>query len=175
MEFPASFMLVAATNPCPCGYLSSRVRSCRCSLAQMELYRRRLSGPLIDRIDIHVEVPEITWEDLRNDQEEEDSETLRRRMERTRETQKKRYRFFSFSTNGEMDENAMKFFCKLDPPSEALLKKAMKELGLSARAHGRILKIARTLADMDESETIQEHHLAEAVRYRILDRQFIHV
>jgi len=175
IDFPASFMLVAASNPCPCGYLTSRLRSCRCSLAQMEQYRRRLSGPLVDRIDLHIEVSELRWEDLKSSRPEESSRTVRDRISRVRAIQKKRYRGLSFLANGEMDEKGIKRFCSLDSESERILKQALDELGLSARAHGRILKIARTIADMEASETIGASHLQEAVRYRILDRQFIHV
>ena len=141
----------------------------------MENYRRRLSGPLIDRIDLHVEMPELDWDDLRSQREEETSETIRKRVEQARTIQKKRYSEFSFSTNSEMGEEAMKAFCILDKNSESLLKSAMKEMGLSARAHSRILKISRTLADTEESPSLQEHHIQEAVKYRLLDRQFIHV
>ncbi len=174
IDLPASFMLVAATNPCPCGYLTSRLRSCRCSLAQMENYRRRLSGPLVDRIDLHVEVPELKWEDLSSKQDEETSETVRGRIEEVRKVQRERYRSFPFLTNNEMNEAALKRFCALDSDSEAFLKRALKDLGLSARGHGRILKMARTLADMDASFDIRSPHIQEAVRYRVLDRQFIH-
>jgi len=175
LEFPASFMLVSASNPCKCGYLNSKHRSCRCTIAQIEQFRSRLSGPLIDRIDIQIEVPEVSWEDLRSQDEAESSETIRNRINEVRIIQKKRFEDFPFSTNSEMNEKALKLFCQLDLESETFLRNALKELGLSARAHTRILKIARTLADMANSEYIGVTHLEEATSYRLLDRQYIYV
>jgi magnesium chelatase family protein len=174
MEYPCSFMLAAASNPCPCGYLSSKVRSCRCSIAQIEQFRRRLSGPLLDRIDIQIHVPEVAWEDLQGQGREEDSAAARGRIEAARGIQRRRYREFSFLTNHEMTEQAVKLFCALEKPSETLLRQAMREYGLSARAHNRILKIARTIADLEGAERIESSHIKEAVGYRMLDRAFIH-
>jgi len=175
VEYPAAFLLVAATNPCKCGYLTSRMRTCRCTLAHIEQFRTKLSGPLLDRIDIQLDVPEVSWEKLRKDPEEERSATIRDRIEGVREIQAKRYLDYSFSTNTALSEESLSTFCQLDSKGERLLEQAMKEFGFSARAHTRLLKIARTIADMAASTQIQEDHIEEAISYRVLDRQFIQV
>jgi len=175
VDYPSSFMLVAASNPCRCGYLTSKQRACRCTQAQIEQFRGRLSGPLLDRIDIHVEAPEVTWSDLRSSEVAEDSAAIKHRVENTRLIQMKRYQDHSFSLNSKLDEAGLKTFCELDRESETYLKNALDDLGLSARAYSRILKIARTIADMEASDSIQHHHLQEATSYRLLDRQFLHV
>jgi magnesium chelatase family protein len=175
VECPSSFMLVAASNPCRCGYFGSKVRSCRCTLAQMEKFRSKLSGPLLDRIDLQMSVPEVSWDDLRERGGGEDSDTIRRRIIKLRGLQRKRFEGCFFSTNAEIDEKALRKFCLLDQENEDFLIRSLQELGLSARARSRVLKIARTIADMAGSETIEKPHLEEAIGYRILDRQYIYV
>jgi len=173
MKFPASIMLVAAMNPCPCGYYTDPKRVCKCSPIMIERYMGRVSGPLIDRIDIHVEVPPVPWKQLRGDHAGLSSEQMRQQVVAARAVQRRR---FADSTNGTttnatMTSRQVRQFCTLDSAGEALLKQAMTELGLSARAHDKVLRIARTIADIEGDPDIQSHHLAEAVQYRRLDRK----
>jgi magnesium chelatase family protein len=167
-HFPASFQLVAAMNPCPCGYLGHPSGRCRCTEEQVARYRARLSGPLLDRIDLHVEVPPLQQGILQqHDQQEEDSATVRARVEKCRAQQLAR----SGKANAQMDNREVKNHCQLGTGESQLLERASEQLGLSARAHQRILKIARTIADMADSERIELPHLSEAITYRKLDRQ----
>jgi magnesium chelatase family protein len=167
MTFPAEFMLVAAMNPCPCGYYGSLKRSCRCGPLQVQRYRQRISGPLLDRIDLHVEVPGIEYRDLASAEAGEASETIRSRVERARQLQVDRQK----GPNARLKPRQIKTFCQLDEAGAELLRLAMSELNLSARAYDRILKVARTIADLDANGApIQPEHLAEAIQYRALDR-----
>lgn len=169
--FPSRFMLVAAMNPCPCGYLGDPKRECRCSPNQIEKYRQRISGPLLDRIDLHVEVPAVEYKELKSESGGESSETIRQRVEETRELQLERFASFpETTTNAGMTSKLVREFCQLDKLSDALLEQAMNDLDFSARAHDRILKVARTLADLDGANAIQQQHLLEAIQYRTLDR-----
>ena len=169
LQFPASFMLVAAMNPCPCGFLGDKVKECSCSPVQVQRYRSRLSGPLLDRIDMHVEVPPVQVQDISSRQPGEPSKDIRSRVNHARGRQQ--HRFASLATvhcNAQMGSRQIKEFCELNPESSNLLNSALDRLGLSARAYHRILKIARTIADIAHSENITSSHVAEAIQYRRL-------
>jgi magnesium chelatase family protein len=173
MRFPASIMLVAAMNPCPCGYFTDPKRTCKCTPNARQRYMGRVSGPLIDRIDIHVEVPPVPWRQLRGQAEGLSSEDMRSQVIAARTVQTDRFADgkSSTTTNASMTSRQVRKFCKLDSSGESLLKQAMSELGLSARAHDKVLRIARTIADLETRENIAAHHLAEAIQYRKLDRK----
>ena len=168
IAYPADFTLVAAMNPCPCGYLSDSRRTCTCSPAAIRRYRARVSGPLLDRIDIHIEVPALAYDDLANKQSGEDSAHIRQRVNAARQRQLDRFAGELFC-NAQMNTRHIRHHCSLDAAGQALLEKAMARLGLSARAYDRILKVARTIADLADAP-IQSQHLAEAIQYRALDR-----
>ena len=171
MTFPASFMLVAAMNPCPCGHYGNPRRECRCSPNQVQRYRSRLSGPLLDRIDIHIEVPAIEMNELTSTAEGEGSATIRDRVRRARMVQQKRFaREGLIRNNGQMTTRLLKKHCRLDSEGIELIRKAVTNLNLSARAYDRILKVARTIADLAGADQITAEHLGEAVQYRTLDR-----
>ncbi len=172
MTFPASFMLVAAMNPCPCGFYGDPKRECRCSPAMIQRYRNKISGPLLDRIDIHVEVPAVKYKEMAGEATGEHSEKIRVRVEYARVIQRERFAGRdSVPCNARMGPKDIKEYCQLDEESQELLKMAMTELNLSARAYDRILKVSRTIADLDRSEAIESQHLSEAIQYRTLDRQ----
>ncbi len=171
--FPAEFMLVAAMNPCPCGHYGDVKRECRCTPSQVQKYRTRLSGPLLDRIDIHVEVPSIELKDLTESSTEESSESIRERVKRARLTQMKRFAGQeNITCNARMVPRVIRKHCALDQESLDLLKQAVTAWNLSARAYDRILKVARTIADLNGAPNIRAEHLSEAVQYRTLDRSF---
>ena len=171
ITLPAAFMLVCAMNPCPCGYAGDPAHPCRCSLSQIQRYRSRISGPLLDRIDIHVEAPALPIETLQNTQAGEASEAIRARCTAAREIQFKRYHKHPANRcNSRMQPADIRKHCALSPQLSAQLQYAMQEFALSARAHDRILKVARTIADLAHSETIESPHLLEAIQYRSLDR-----
>jgi len=165
-RFPAQFQLVAAMNPCPCGYLGDPSSKCRCTREQVARYRGRISGPLLDRIDLHVEVPRLPPEALSNRASGESSARVRERVIAARHRQLSR----SGKPNHALTPSEVQNCCVLDPPGQALLNRALKQLGLSARAYHRILKVARTIADLSDQEVIQLPHLTEAIGYRRLDR-----
>ncbi|RMG08130.1 MAG: ATP-binding protein [Acidobacteria bacterium] len=173
LTFPANFTLVAAMNPCPCGYFGSN-RECKCSPAQIQRYVAKISGPLLDRIDIHIEVPAVNFRELRGKQiaSGESSATIRERVIKARQIQLRRFAGEGIFFNASMSPSQIRKYCVLDADGEAILEQAMIRQGLSARAHDRILKVARTIADLDESETIEPRHVAEAVMYRSLDRNY---
>ncbi len=204
LKFPASIMLVAAMNPCPCGYFTDPKRQCKCSPVAIERYLSRISGPLIDRVDIHIEVPPVPWRDLRAEGPAAggmDSATMRAQVIEARRVQQRRFSGNgnqepgagpstgsgrgnrenhsgrgtsdrqSVTTNATMSPRRIRQYCKLDAAGETLLKQALNELGLSARAHDKVLRIARTIADLEAEDAIQSHHIAEAVQYRRLDRK----
>lgn len=170
LSYPARVMLVAAMNPCPCGYFGSRDRSCKCSPQQVQRYRSRVSGPILDRIDLHIEAPAVRYEDLRSTQPAEPSGSIRERVVAARNCQIERFAHAGIYSNALMKPRHIKKHCKLDEAGEKLLAGAVRQLGLSARAYHRILKVARTIADLDSEETIASHHLLEAIQYRSLDR-----
>ena len=173
MTFPSDFMLVAAMNPCQCGFYGDPKRECRCSPSQIQRYRNRVSGPLLDRIDIHVEVPAIAYKEMRGEATGEASEKIRARVEEARTIQRRRFADKpKVHSNARIGPKEIKGFCALDEQSHELLKMAMGELNLSARAYDRILKVARTIADLEHSDRIQSNHVSEAIQYRAFDRQF---
>lgn len=172
LEYPAKFMLVASMNPCPCGNLGSKTQECKCSASEIHRYISKLSGPLLDRIDLQVEVDGVTYEELRGTEKSEDSATIKKRVEKARAIQRERYGSNTVLTNASMSNAQQKKFCELDKASELLLHNAFKKQNLTARASTRILKVARTIADIDGSENIEITHLAEAIQYRSLDRKY---
>ena len=169
--FPAQFMLVAAMNPCPCGHYGNAQRTCRCSPGQIASYRSRISGPLLDRIDLHVEVAPIHRDELMAKARGESSEAVRQRVARARAIQHQRFRELPIRTNSQMTGRELDRFCVLDRTAAAILKTAISDLDLSARAYDRILRVARTLADLEGEEQLGVQHVTEAVQYRTLDRQ----
>ncbi|RKY23963.1 MAG: hypothetical protein DRP62_04840 [Planctomycetota bacterium] len=171
IRFPARFMLVAAMNPCPCGYFGSDARRCRCTPNQIERYLSKISGPLVDRIDIHIDVPAISFRKLRSKSSRSDSETIRAGVVSARRIQAARFSDGKIMTNAGMSHKQVEKHCQLDSASEMMLKQAMTEFGLSARAHDKICKVARTIADLADVENIQPEHIAEAISYRKLDRK----
>ena len=168
--FPASFMLVAAMNPCPCGYFGDSRKTCRCSGRQIRHYRSRISGPLLDRIDIHLEVPSLSHRDIVGRTEGETSAEIRRRIENARRIQIARFGD-PRESNARMSGKQVRDFCRIDAEERDLLESAAERLGLSGRAVSRIFKTARTIADLDGKESILPPHLAEAIQYRNLDRK----
>ena len=171
LTFPARFMLVAAMNPCPCGFYGDAKRDCRCSSRQIENYRQKISGPLLDRIDLHVEVPLVDYRDLSSASGGEKSESIRQRVIAARERQHHRFAKHSeITANSAMSPRMVANYCKIDAQSSSMLEQAMGELSFSARAHDRILKVARTLADLDDVPDILVNHIMEAIQYRALDR-----
>jgi magnesium chelatase family protein len=166
VTFPANFMLVAAMNPCPCGYYGDPVKECKCSSGEISRYQKRISGPLLDRIDIFIEVPRVDYEKLTDDTPGESSERAGARVEVARQIQQRRFEGTRLTCNTEMTPIEVKEFCHVDPPSQSLLRTAMKQLHLTARAFHRILKLARTIADLDGADIIKANHLAEALQYR---------
>jgi magnesium chelatase family protein len=171
LSFPARFILVIAFNPCPCGYLGDMKHNCRCTHAQVQRYENRLSGPLLDRIDMHLEVPSVKYKEMSAPAGGESSAMIKSRVEQARDVQKKRFaKRRNFYCNGQMTPKDLKKFCRLDRDSEKLIEHAVERLGLSARSYHRILKIGRTIADLDNSQPIRAGHIAEAIQYRRLDR-----
>lgn len=173
VAYPARFMLVAAMNPCPCGFLGDPKRECTCSLLQIQRYRAKISGPLLDRIDLHMEVPAVPYKDLSGVSEGASSAEILERVMNARKTQGERFARTKIFTNARMNNRHIKNYCKIDSESGGLLEKAMDKFGLSARAYARILKIARTIADLEGSSEIKTPHVAEAIQYRTLDRKIL--
>ncbi|MCE5243312.1 MAG: YifB family Mg chelatase-like AAA ATPase, partial [Desulfobacteraceae bacterium] len=171
LTYPARFMLVAAMNPCPCGHSGDPSRPCSCSGQQIQRYRGRISGPILDRIDLHLDVPAVRYEDLHSTRQVESSAVIRARVIEARRRQLERFSGEAVYSNALMKPRHIKKFCRLDSSGQGLLESAMQRLGLSARAYHRILKVARTIADLDAQESIQPHHLLEAIQYRTLDRK----
>src|SRR6267378_3056646 len=173
VTFPARFMLAAAMNPCPCGFFGDSTRECHCSPPQIQRYVSKISGPLIDRIDIHIEVPAVKYKELRGASATEDSATVRERVLRARALQIERFtgekKIFA---NAQMPPKLIRRFCAISDEGEKMLENAITRMGLSARAHDRILKVARTIADLDESASLETRHLGEAIQYRTLDRTY---
>jgi len=163
-------MLVAAMNPCPCGFFTDTQHECTCTPIIIQRYRSRISGPLLDRIDIHVEVPAVKYRELTDRAPGETSATIRERVNRARDRQLARFRGTTYYCNAQMGARELHAHCQVEAGGERLLELAINRLGLSARAYTRILKVARTIADLDEGGPIQAHHLSEAIQYRSLDR-----
>ncbi len=166
VTFPANFMLVAAMNPCPCGYYGDPIKECKCSSGEISRYQKRISGPLLDRIDIFIEVPRLEYEKLTDESLCETSSDVRSRVEAARKTQQHRFRGTKLTCNAEMTPVEVKEFCRLETEAQGLLRAAMKQFHFTARSFHRILKLARTIADLDCTDTIKPHHLAEAFQYR---------
>ncbi len=172
VTYPADFMLIASMNPCPCGNYGSATADCKCTASQIHRYLNKLSGPLLDRIDLHVEVDSVSYDDLQEDSFSEDSETIRNRINKARKIQAERFNGTGRRTNSQMNSADIKKYCKLDKFSLELLKESFEKLNLSARAYNRILKVARTIADLDGAENINVRHVSEALQYRTLDRKY---
>jgi magnesium chelatase family protein len=171
VDYPASFMLVASMNPCPCGFYNHPEKECLCGPGVVQRYLSKVSGPLLDRIDLHVEVTPVDFNELSSDRKAEASSLIRERVIKAREIQSLRFKEKpDVYSNAQMSPKAVRDICKITDAGQALLKKAMEKLGLSARAYDRILKVSRTIADLDGSEDIKIEHLAEAIHYRSLDR-----
>lgn len=170
--FPADFMLVCAMNPCPCGHFSESRKSCTCNTTKIQTYQNKISGPLLDRIDIHIAVPAVKYQDLNDTCDAERSEEIKRRIEAVRAIQRDRFQSEGVFYNAAMNSKQVKEYCTLDEEAQNLLKMAMAELGLSARGYNKILKVSRTIADLDGKTTIQAQHISEAIQYRNLDQRF---
>ena len=171
LTYPSRVMLVAAMNPCPCGYLADPIHACSCTPVSIHRYRSRISGPLLDRIDIHIEVPAVKYRDLADRGEAESSADIALRVERSRELQLERYKGTKIHCNAQMTPRFIKKYCELDATGNRMLELVTDRLGFSARTYNRILKVARTIADLDASNQIKEQHIAEAIQYRSLDRK----
>jgi magnesium chelatase family protein len=171
VSFPASFMMIAAMNPCPCGYYTDPRKQCKCTPVQIERYLSRVSGPLIDRIDIHVEVPAVPFSELRSRRDGTPSAAMREQVLGARERQRVRFGGETTITNGRMSGKLLRKWCQLDDTGESVLRQAMTELGLSARAHDKVLRISRTIADLGGADAVTSDHVLEAIHYRRLDRQ----
>ncbi len=172
IDFPANFMLIASMNPCPCGFFNHPEKECTCPSGTVQKYLNKISGPLLDRIDLHVEVTPVAFSELSNSKKGEDSNSIRERVIRAREIQTERYKEFNgVYANAQISSKQLQEVCVIDKIGEALLKKAMERLNLSARAYDRILKVSRTIADLEGSDKIKPEHLAEAIQYRSLDRE----
>jgi magnesium chelatase family protein len=172
ITYPARFMMLAAMNPCPCGYYTHPTKSCSCSSQQRERYISKISGPLLDRIDIHVDSPVVQYNDLASKTEAEPSSEIKKRVNKARKIQEMRFKGTKIYFNAHMGPKQIKKYCQLDNESQELLKKAIENLGLSARAYDRILKVSRTIADLEAKENIEPAHIAEAIQYRTLDRDY---
>jgi magnesium chelatase family protein len=174
LSFPARFMLAAAMNPCPCGYFNDKSRECHCTPPIIQRYVAKVSGPLLDRIDIHIEVPAVQYRELRAGQAAECSAAIRERVLAARERQRARFAAAAqpIYSNAQMSTRQIRTFCELGAESERLLERAMQQQGLTARAHDRILKVARTIADLEGAPAITVPHIAEAIQYRTLDRSY---
>jgi magnesium chelatase family protein len=173
LTYPARFMLMAAMNPCPCGYYADPSNECSCTVPQIHRYRSKISGPLMDRIDIHIEVPAVKYRDLASREAGEPSREIKRRVDNARKIQLNRFKGMKIYCNAQMTNRHIKKFCEIDEASQKLLEMAIDKFGLSARAYTRILKVARTIADLEAQVNIQPAHLSEAIQYRTLDRNLI--
>ncbi len=172
LSYPCSVMLVAAMNPCPCGYFGHPKRPCTCSQSTVSKYLSRVSGPLLDRLDIHIEVPPVEFEELSSNDQAETSASIKKRVNKAREIQNMRYKDTNISCNARIPSSILHEICKMDDSALSLLKMAFDKMSLSARAYDRVLKVSRTIADLDSSEVIKAIHIAEAVQYRSLDRKY---
>jgi magnesium chelatase family protein len=171
-EFPADFMLVASLNPCPCGYRNDRRRECHCTIPQIERYMSKISGPLLDRIDIHIEVPAVPYGELASRSNGTSSDTMKESVQLARARQTSRFAGTRTRTNAQMTSRQLREECQLNPTCQKLLEQSVDQLGLSARAHDKVLRVARTIADVDDADEICVEHISEAINYRMLDRQF---
>ena len=170
--FPSNFMLIASMNPCPCGYYGSTEKECKCSKLSIEKYLNRISGPLLDRIDLHVEVKPVKYQKLNSENKVESSQQIKERVNKARRIQFLRYKNLNIFSNSELTPKMIEKYCTLNKECKQILELAFNKLGLSARAYSRILKVARTIADLENKENIEKHHLLEAIQYRSLDRKY---
>ncbi len=173
-EYPCNFMIIAAMNPCPCGYYGSHIKECSCTIDQIKKYQKKISGPLLDRIDIQIEVPSVNYDEISSLEKAESSQIIRNRVIRAREIQKKRYEGEGILTNAELTAPLVKKYCVLTQDAQNMIKQAFSVLGLTARGYDKIIKVARTIADLEESELIQMHHLAEAISYRDIENRMMY-
>ena len=172
ITYPCDFMLIASMNPCQCGFYGSTKKKCTCSKKDIQRYLSKISGPLLDRIDIQVEVNSIQYKDLSSKKQIETSLQIRERINKARQIQLNRYKEYQIYSNSQLPQKLIEKYCKLDKVSTSLLQKVYNNLGLSVRAHNKILKVARTIADLDNEENIQTKHIAEAIQYRSLDKKY---
>ncbi len=172
LTYPCNFMLIASMNPCPCGYYGAKDKNCTCTKSQINRYIGKISGPLLDRIDIHIEVEGVDYKKLESEEKQESSEEIKKRVNKARIIQLERYKEYGIYSNSELSPDLMQKYCKLGKSEKEILQNAFEKLGLSARAYVRILKVARTIADLDEKENIEIKHIAEAVKYRDLDKKY---
>ena len=172
ISYPCNFMLIASMNPCPCGYHGAEGKECTCSPMAIDKYISKISGPMLDRIDIHIEVPQVKYEKLDSNNKSESSEEIKKRVNQAREIQYKRYKKYNIFSNSELTTPLIDTYCKLNNESKIIMKKAFDKLGLSVRAYNKILKVARTIADLESNENIETRHVAEAIQYRTLDRKY---
>ena len=172
LTFPAQFLLVAAQNPCPCGYLSDQEKHCICTPTQIMRYQKRVSGPLLDRIDIHIEMPRVKYEKLSSEKVAEESEKIKKRVQVARDIQTKRFKGLKIKSNAGIGSRHIKEFCKLEPKAEKTIAQAVDSMKLSARVYHRLLKIARTIADLEGSDNIKTEHIAEALQYRPKEKTY---
>lgn len=172
VTYPANFIFIASMNPCPCGYYGAKDKKCRCKPEQIKKYIGKISGPLLDRIDLHIEVEAVKYKKLESKDKIEKSEEIRKRVNKARKIQLERYKKYGIYSNAELTPKLIEKYCKLDVASKNTLEKAFEKLGLSARAYGRILKVARTIADLEGTTEIKLSHIAEAIQYRALDRKY---
>ena len=170
--YPCDIMLIAAMNPCPCGFFNHPTKKCTCSPKQINKYLNRVSGPLLDRFDIHIEVPPVEYDDLSSTKNEESSVEIKKRVNKAREIQNKRFENSQTKCNAKLSDLEFEKYCSISEGANVLLKSAFEQMGLSARAYNRIIKVARTIADLDSSDSIEAHHIAEAIQYRSLDRKY---
>ena len=172
VNYPANFMLIASMNPCPCGYYGSTEKECTCTKQMIEKYLGKISGPLLDRIDIHIEVKSVKYQKLQQNQKLETSQMIRKRVNFARQIQNERYKKEKIFSNSELTPKMTEKYCELNNVSKKMLEIAFEKLGLSARAYYKILKVARTIADLENKEKIEEKHIAEAIQYRSLDKKY---
>lgn len=170
--YPCNFMLISSMNPCPCGYYGAKDKICNCSKSQIDRYINKISGPLLDRIDIHIEVEAVNYQELERESKSENSEEIRKRVNKARKIAQERYKEYGIYSNAQLTPALIEKYCKLGSKEREILKRAFEKLGFSARAYSRILKVARTIADLDGKEDIEVKHLAEAIKYRDLDRKY---
>ena len=172
ISYPANLMVVAAMNPCPCGYLGHPTKTCKCSDAAKRRYKDKISGPLLDRMDIHIEVQNVEYETISGKEKSESSAEIKKRVNKAREIQRKRFEGTGISCNAKMTPSATQKYCIMTDEANTLMKTSFERLGMSGRAYDKILRLARTIADLDDKEIIEFEHIAEALQYRALDRKY---
>ena len=172
LTYPCNFMFVASMNPCPCGFYGSQDKECTCSEQAIARYIGKISGPLLDRIDIQIEVTPVKYQKLDSTEKVETSQEIRKRVNQARKIQQERYQEDTIHSNSQLTPKLIEKYCQLDKEGKEILELAFKRLGLSARAYGRILKVARTIADLEHKENIEKGHIAEAIQYRSLDKKY---